>query len=261
MIRVLIVDDEPLARESARLALETDPDVVVVGCCAGVDAVHAVEVHAPDVMFLDVQMPKVDGFEVVARLGPDAAPAIVFVTAYDQYAVRAFEVHALDYVLKPFNDSRLLAALDRAKQRMSSPTTQPGHLADLLAERERARPLIQRFIVKGRDKTVLVNAHDVDCLEAADDYVELHVGPTVHTMRERLSDLELRLDPARFVRIHRSTIVNIDRVCEIHPLVRGDALVVLAGGATFRLSRSRRTEFERRLSDSPHPKDDSPLRR
>jgi len=261
MIRALIVDDEPIARDSARLVLETDPEVTVIGSCSGIDAPSIVAAEHPELMLLDVQMPKVDGFEVIARIGVDAVPAIVFVTAYDQYAVRAFEVHALDYVLKPFDDQRLLAAVARAKQRLASAPVQAEQLVALLAEREHARTYLQRFIVRGRDKTVCVDARDVDCLEAADDYIELHAGPVVHVMRERLSDVEARLDPAHFVRIHRSTIVNLERVREIHPLVRGDALVVLEGGAAFRLSRSRRTEFERRLSRSPPEPDSSPQRR
>ncbi len=261
MIRVLIVDDEPIARDSIRLVLETDPSVSVVGSCTGVEAAAKVASTQPDLMFLDVQMPAVDGFDVIGAIGLDAVPVIVFVTAYDQYAVRAFDVHALDYVLKPFDDRRLLAALERAKQHLANHTPAPtDQLVELLADRERARTYLNRFIVRGRDKTVLVNTQDVDCLEAADDYVELHAGKVVHIMRERLSDLEDKLDPARFVRIHRSTIVNLERVREIHPLVRGDALVVLEGGATFRLSRSRRTEFERRLSHSPTGTDNSPQR-
>ncbi|MEO8704873.1 MAG: LytTR family DNA-binding domain-containing protein [Kofleriaceae bacterium] len=257
MIRVLIVDDEPLARDTLRMILETDPEVAIVAACTGADAPAMVTATRPDLVFLDVEMPRLDGFDVVAAIGVDAVPAIVFVTAYDRYAVRAFEVHALDYVLKPFDDRRLLAALARAKQRS------PGghHLADLIAERERAKPHVQRFVVRGRDKTVLVNAAEVDWLEAADDYVELHTGAVVHIMRERLSDLELRLDPARFIRIHRRTIVNIDRVRELHPLFRGDAFVMLDGGARLRLSRSRRSEFERRLSGSPHHGDSSPQTR
>ena len=239
MIRAFIVDDEPLARESARLALVADPEVEVVGACSGAEAVAQILAARPELLILDVQMPVVDGFGVLAALGAHAPPAIVFVTAYDQYAVRAFEVHALDYVLKPYDDRRLLAAVARAKARVG--------------ERH-----IERFFVRGRDRVQIVDARDVDCLEAADDYVELHVGDTVHIIRERLADLEGRLDPARFFRIHRSAIVNLERVREIHPLVRGDALVVLAGGASFRCSRTRRGDFERRLSDSPRREDRSP---
>lgn len=258
MIRVLIVDDEPLARQSVALVLAGDPELSVIGGCAGADAVAAIREDKPDLLVLDVQMPEVDGFDVVAAIGVDAVPAIVFVTAYDQYAVRAFDVHAVDYVLKPFDDRRLLAAIARAKQRIAAATAPGERLVALLADRERTRTYVQRFFVRSRDKTVIVDARDVDCLEAADDYVELHVGDAVHILRERLADLEQRLDPARFVRIHRSTIVNLTRVREIHPLVRGDALVMLDGGAAFRCSRSRRPELERRLVDSPRVPDRSP---
>jgi two-component system LytT family response regulator len=227
-MRVLIVDDEPLARESARLALVSDPDVTVVGACTGVDAAGLVRTLAPDLLLLDVQMPEVDGFAVVDAIGPAALPGIIFVTAYDQYAVRAFEIHAIDYVLKPFDDRRLLAALDRAKQR--------------------TRTYVSRFFVREREKTVIVEARDVDSLQAADDYVELHAGATVHLVRERLAELEHRLDPAMFVRIHRSAIVNLTRVREIQPLIRGDAMVTLAGGTALRCSRSRRADLERRLA-------------
>ncbi|MGE0550924.1 MAG: LytR/AlgR family response regulator transcription factor [Kofleriaceae bacterium] len=258
MIRTLIVDDEPIARESLRLVLASDPDVQIIGQCSGIDAAATIAAQRPELMLLDVQMPVVDGFDVVAAIGVDAVPAIIFVTAYDHYAVRAFEVHALDYVLKPFDDRRLLAAVARAKQRLATVEPLASQLVELLDDRERSRTHLQRFIVRGRDKTVLVNADDVDCIEAADDYVELHVGDVTHMLRERLSDLETRLDPARFVRIHRSAIVNVDRVREIQPLIRGDALVVLAGGTSFRCSRSRRSEFERRLTDSPHARHHSP---
>ena len=260
MIRVMIVDDEPLARDSARLVLESDPDVQVVASCSGVGAARAAAETRPDLIFLDVEMPEVDGFEVVAAIGPDAAPAIVFVTAYDHYAVRAFEIHALDYVLKPFDDQRLLAALARARRHLGTRRA-AGPLTELLAERERARPHVLRFVVRERDRTVIIAAADVDWLEEAHDYDEIHAGGAVHMIRERLSQLEMRLDPARFVRVHRSTIVNLERVREVVPLIRGDATLVLAGGATVRLSRSRRAEFIRRLSGSPTHGDGSPHRR
>jgi two-component system LytT family response regulator len=252
--RVLIVDDEPLARDTVRLVLSVDPDVAVVGACSGIDAAAQIAATSPDVVFLDVQMPGVDGFEVIEQVGLAAMPAVVFVTAYDEHAVRAFEVHAIDYVLKPYDDRRLLAALARVRQRLAERAT-PA-LAPLFADR-----VLRRFAIRDRDRITYVDAADVDCLEAADDYVEVHVGETVHIMRERLSDLEARLDPAQFVRIHRSTIVNVARVRELQMLVRGDALVVLAGGGAYRLSRSRRDEFERRLSGSPTVRDSSPHRR
>lgn len=259
MIRVMIVDDEPLARDSARLVLEGDPEVEVVASCSGIDAARLVAATRPDVLFLDVQMPDVDGFDVIAEIGPDAVPAIVFVTAHDRYAVRAFEVHALDYVLKPFDDPRLLAALTRARARLA--TRDAAALASLLDDRERARRFVERFVVRERDRTLLIAAADVDWLEAADDYVELHVRGAAHLIRERLSQLAERLDPSRFVRVHRSTIVNLERVTAIEPLVRGDARIWLADGRSVRLSRSRRSELLRRLSGSPTPGDGSPHRR
>lgn len=257
-MRVLIVDDEPLARDTARIVLTSDPDIEIAGACSGIDAAAQIAQTKPDLVFLDVQMPGVDGFDVIAQVGLAAMPPIVFVTAYDQYAVRAFDVHAIDYVLKPYDDRRLLAALSRAKQRIAERQSSTATLSEVLADHPRT---LHRFAVRERDRVMFVDATDVDALEAADDYVELHVGDTVHLMRERLGDLEARLDPAQFARIHRSTIVNLARVRELHPLVRGDALVVLEGGATFRLSRSRRDEFERRLSDSPRSSDSSPHRR
>ncbi|HEX4461556.1 MAG TPA: LytTR family DNA-binding domain-containing protein [Polyangia bacterium] len=252
MIRALIVDDEPLARDTVRLVLKADRDVTVVDACNGVDAPARVAALRPDLMLLDVQMPVMDGFAVLAAIAPETLPAVVFITAYDRYAVRAFDVHALDYVLKPFEDRRLLAAIARAKTR--GPASAP--VAALLREQR----YLQRFAVRGPERTLLIDCDDVDCLEAADDYVELHVGATVHLMRERLQDVEERLDPERFFRIHRSAIVNLDCVRELHPLVRGDALVVLAGGASFRCSRTRRAEFEQRLTRSPRRRDRSPRR-
>jgi two-component system LytT family response regulator len=256
-MRVLIVDDEPLARDSARLVLATDPEVEVVGACTGTDAPALVASLRPDLLVLDVQMPKLDGFGVLAAIGPDAVPTIIFVTAFYVYGVRGFEVNAHDSVLTPFDDKRLLAALARAKQHMG----QRDKLANLLDAHERGKPHLQRFIVRGRDRALVISAEDVDSIEAADDYVELHVGGSTHVLRERLSDLEARLDPTRFVRIHRSAIVNVARVREVHPLVRGDALVVLTGGASFRCSRSRRAELVLRLSDSPKAGHRSPQQR
>jgi two-component system LytT family response regulator len=258
VIRTLIVDDEPLARDTLRYVLAGDPDVEVVGACTGADAPTVVATTHPDLMFLDVEMPGRDGFEVVAAIGLDAVPAIVFVTAYDRYAVRAFEAHALDYVLKPFDDDRLRAALARAKHSLDGGR---ARVAELVAAHEQQRPYVRRFVVRERDRTVLVEAATIDWLEAADDYVELHAGTTMHMIRERLAKLEHRLDPARFVRVHRSTIVNIERVRELRPRLRGDAVAVLRSGAELRVSRSRRAELLLRLTGSPQPDDGSPQTR
>jgi two-component system LytT family response regulator len=229
-VKAVIVDDEPLARKSVRLLLERDGEVEVAGECSGAEAAALIAGTRPEIMFLDVQMPEVDGFELLEQIGADAVPVVVFVTAYDNYAVRAFEMHGLDYILKPFDDARFAQALVRAKDQV----------------RARGRsPYAQRFLVRAREKFVVVNAADIDWIEAADYYVTLHAGGKSHLLRETMATLEKRLDPARFIRVHRSAIVNIDRVREIHPLFRGDCTLVLADGTQVKLSRARREEFER----------------
>lgn len=229
-MKAVIVDDEPLARKSIRLLLERDGEVEVAGECSGADAAALIAGTRPEIMFLDVQMPEVGGFDLLEQIGADAVPVVVFVTAYDNYAVRAFEMHGLDYLLKPFDDARFAQALVRAKDQV----------------RARGRsPYAQRFLVRAREKFVVVNAADIDWIEAADYYVTLHAGGKSHLLRETMATLEKRLDPARFIRVHRSAIVNIDRVREIHPLFRGDCTLVLADGTQVKLSRARREEFER----------------
>ena len=250
-IRALIVDDEPLARETLRLLAGNDDEVEIVGECSGVDAAGQIAATKPDLLFLDVEMPEVDGFDVLRAAGADAVKAVIFVTAYDRYAVRAFEVHALDYLLKPFDDARFGAALQRAKEHLRGGDARLAgeRIVAMLAERERAaQPFVRRFMVRVREKVVFVNAHDVDWIEAADYYVSLHVGGQSHLIRETMSELETRLDPQRFFRIHRSAIVNLDRVREMHPLFRGDSMVVLHDGTQLKLSRNRRDEFERALT-------------
>jgi two-component system LytT family response regulator len=244
MIKVLIVDDEPLARQVVRMLLDDDPEVEVVGECSGAEGVSLVERTRPDVLFLDVQMPEVDGFDLLERLGPSRAPTTVFVTAYADHAVRAFEVHALDYLLKPIDDGRFARALGRAKEqvRLRERGTPDPRVGALLEARGR---FARRFLVKGRDRTVVVNAEDIDWIEAADYYVSLHVGNASHLLRETMNELEGKLDPEKFFRVHRSSIINLERVREIQPLFRGDCELVLASGCKVRLSRTRRAEFER----------------
>jgi two-component system LytT family response regulator len=245
-IRVAIIDDEPLARAALRVALEADPEVEVVGDCIGVDAPALIEQARVELVFLDVQMPEVDGFQVLAALEPEALPAVVFVTAHDEYAVRAFEVHAIDYLLKPFDDARLFTALARAKERLARPGTAASEqLLELLHERARQHKHVERFLVRARGKVVAVRTQDIDWIESADYYATLHVGDVTHLVRQTMADLEASLDGQRFVRVHRQAIVNIDRVREIHPLFRGDCTLVLADGTQVRLSRTRRADFER----------------
>jgi two-component system LytT family response regulator len=241
---VAIVDDEPLARAALRLSLAADPELVVVGDCNGVDAPQLIEREQVELVFLDVQMPEVDGFAVLEALeGP--LPAIVFVTAHDAYAVRAFEVHAIDYLLKPFDDARLATALARAKERLARPGEAGDQLVALLEERARRERQVERLLVRARGKVVAVRTQDIDWIEAADYYATLHVGGATHLVRQTMAELETSLDGRRFIRVHRRAIVNIDRVREVHPMFRGDCTLVLADGTRVRLSRTRRAEFER----------------
>lgn len=243
-LRAVIIDDEPLARDSIRAMLESERDVVIAGEASGDGAAALIARTRPDIMFLDIQMPDVDGFALLQQIGPEAVPAVVFVTAYDRYALRAFEAHAIDYLLKPFDDARFHDALDRARERARSRRAGEvdARLAELLADRRRVEPA--RFLVRAREKSIVIDAEDIDWIEAADYYVSLHVGKSSHLLRQTMNEIEAQLDPARFFRVHRSAIVNIDRVREIHPMFRGDSVVVLVDGTRVRLSRSRRDQFE-----------------
>jgi two-component system LytT family response regulator len=246
-LRVVVIDDEPLARDSIRVLLERETDIRIVGEGSGTDGAALIARTRPDIMFLDIQMPEVDGFALLEKVGPDAVPAIVFVTAYDRYALRAFEVHALDYLLKPFDDRRFAQALDQARKRALGQRRGgvDARIAELLEER--AAPQA-RFLVPVRDKTIVVDAAEIDWIEAADYYVSLHAGSASHLLRQTMDEVESQLDPRRFFRVHRSAIVNIDRVREIHPLFRGDCALVLTDGTRVKLSRSRRRDFEGRFS-------------
>lgn len=234
-LRAIVVDDEPLARDAIKSLLEDDAEVRVVGEGTGKDGAALIARTRPDIMFLDIQMPEVDGFQLLDQVGADAVPAVIFVTAYDRYALRAFEVHALDYLLKPFDDARFRDALAQAKKRARGGTD--TRLVNLLASRT-------RFLIPARDKSIVVDADQIDWIEAADYYVSIHAAGASYLLRESMDDLERQLDPRRFFRVHRSAIVNVDRVREVHPMFRGDCALVLADGTRLKLSRSRRKEFE-----------------
>jgi two-component system, LytTR family, response regulator len=248
-LRIVIADDEPTARATLRLLLARRPDVAVLAECAdGAATVAAVRACRPQLLFLDVQMPEMDGFEVLAELAPEEMPAVILVTAYDEHAIRAFEVHALDYLLKPFSDERFERALDRARREIAE-----HGLAELarrirgLVDGAPARPAAAegepgpgRLLVPQTGRTQVVDVNEIDWIEAADYCVQLHAGKRSYLLRRPLSDLEAELDPARFVRIHRSTIVNVARVREIRPQFKGDAVVDLADGTELRVSRNRR---------------------
>ncbi|HEY0476551.1 MAG TPA: LytTR family DNA-binding domain-containing protein [Kofleriaceae bacterium] len=252
-IRTLIVDDEPMARASIRVLVAGDPEIQLVGeCSSGSDAVIAIAAHAPDLVFLDVQMPRMNGFEVLAAVGDDRRFAVVFVTAYDSYALAAFDVQALDYVLKPFDDRRFHRAVERAKARIRH--ARLDHLATELvqvvsgaapagAAAAAAAPggsAPERITIRDGARTVFVAIEDIDWIEAADYYVQLHVGDKAYLHREPMRDLEARLDPRRFVRIHRSAIVALDRIAEMRPSAHGDHCVRLRDGTELKLSRARR---------------------
>ncbi len=255
-IRTLIVDDEPLARRNLRVLLEKDPQIEILDECRnGREAVKAINALSPDLIFLDIQMPELDGFDVLARVGPEQIQAIIFVTAFDQYALKAFEVHALDYLLKPFDDERFAFALRRAKSQIEAREINrvSKRLLALLEERESLadssaeKNYLTRLMIKASGRVVLLKVGEIDFIEADGNYAKLHVGRKAHLLREKMHDLEGRLDPAKFVRIHRSIIVNLDRIKELHPHFNGDYIVVLEDGRQLRLSRTRRENLEARL--------------
>lgn len=250
-LRVMVVDDEPLAREGLVELLQTIPDVVVVGAFGdGASAVAAVDAESPDLLCVDIQMPGLSGFDVVAALDRAKLPAIIFVTAHDAFAIKAFEVNALDYLLKPVSAERLTQAIARVRAQRTT------RAADAVSYEQRVEALLRgvaapggvgRLIVREVGQIVVVATRDVDWIEGADYYAKLHVGTKVHMLRETLSSLEERLDPARFLRVHRSTIVNLARVKTVESHERGDAVVVLRDGTRIKAMRARRDELERRL--------------
>jgi two-component system LytT family response regulator len=243
LIRVLIVDDEPLAREGVRLHLSRETDVVIAGEASdGGRAVAMISSMKPDLVFLDVQMPVLDGFEVVETIAATFLPTIVFVTAYDQYAIKAFEVHALDYLLKPFTVERFQAAMAKAREEIAARGAHGSRrrLLQLIADRAGASAHLQRFIIRSGEGYRLVPASEVVSLEAQGNYVRIRTEAGQHLLRITMAELEKRLDPQRFARIHRSTMVSIDRIKEITPAWHGDFEVLLADGQRLRLSRNFR---------------------
>lgn len=257
-IKTLIVDDEPLARRNLRVLLDQDPQIEIIAECPnGREAVKAIKGLSPDLIFLDIQMPEMDGFDVLAKVGAEQIQAIVFVTAFDRYALKAFEVHALDYLLKPFDDARFQSALEQAKSHIKQEEISKvsGKLLALLEDRankkedriNRREPYLTRLMVKLASRVILLKVSEIDWIEADGNYAKLHVGPKSHLLREKMHDLEAQLNPQKFVRIHRSIIVNLDRIKEMQPHFNGDYVVVLEDGVQLRLSRSRREHLETRF--------------
>ncbi len=252
-IRTLIVDDEPLARQRIRALLADEPGIDLIGEFAnGSESVAAVTELRPDLMFLDVQMPVLDGFGVLEALGPEGLPAVVFVTAHDRYAVRAFETHALDYLLKPFDRARFRKALERARTHIAR-KHQPGadqQLRALLEDLYAARKPLERLVVKSGTKVTFLRPEEVDYIEAAGNYLRIHAGDEVHLLRETMARLESKLEGTRFLRIHRSTIVNLDCIRELHPSFHGDYTVILRSGVELTMSRGYRDRLQAVMGDA-----------
>lgn len=256
-MRVLIVDDEPAARELVREMLDDEVQsgaVQVVGECRdGPAAIDAIRKGNPDVVFLDVQMPEMDGFDVLAALLPDELPCVIFVTAYDQYALRGFEVHALDYLLKPFDRKRFEQAFARAKQLLARERTSElsERILTLLGERQ-APPAppqhyLDRLVIKSDGRVFFLAADEIGWIAAEGNYVSLHVGKTTYLFREAISSLEAQLDPQKFRRIHRSTIVNIDCIRELQPMFRGEYRIIMRDGTELKLSHNYRDNLQQQL--------------
>ncbi|MEW5917906.1 MAG: LytTR family DNA-binding domain-containing protein [Gemmatimonadota bacterium] len=247
MIRCLVVDDEPLGRERIVALLRALPDAQVVGeSDTGRTAIAAIEELKPDLVFLDVQMPELDGFGVLAALPPTAVPAVIFVTAYDEYAVRAFEVHAQDYLLKPFDPDRFYSAFERAAKNIRSERSGDANarLLALLGDIERDRPRRSRIAIRSGGSISFLPVDEIDWLEAADNYVRVHARGETHLVRQTLQSMEESLTANEFLRIHRSSIVNVNRIKEIQPWFGGEYVVLLRDGTKLHTSRRYRARLE-----------------
>jgi two-component system, LytTR family, response regulator len=236
-LRVLVIDDEPPARKKLTMLLRKEPDIEIVGEASnGIEAVAAIEESHPDVIFLDIQMPGMNGFEVLEAVDRERMPLVVFVTAFDQHAVKAFEVHAVDYLLKPFDQARLQSCLARLRDEHDSAQSRIKELLDQI----RSRDYLTRVVVKSRGRVLFLKMEDVDWIETSANYVELHSGTHSYLLRGTLTNFEERLNPRQFVRVHRTSIVNIERIQELQPWSHGDFIVVLKDGAKLRMSRRYR---------------------
>lgn len=250
-IRALIVDDEPLARKGLRRHLESEIDIQVIGECSnGLESVATIRTEKPDLVFLDVQMPELDGFGVIAEIGVTEMPAVIFVTAYDAHAIRAFEVQALDYVLKPFEASRFRIAVSRARAEIQRKRDGEINLRllNLLEELRNPKEYSERLALKSNGRVNFVNVAEIDWIEAADNYVRLHAGRKSFLLREMMSSLERKLDPRRFVRVHRSVIVNIGRVRELKATFKGEYEIVLQDGKHLPFGRAYRGRARQLIS-------------
>jgi two-component system LytT family response regulator len=239
-VTALLVDDEPLAREGLRILLARDPEVSAIHEARdGHEAVEAIRSLRPDLVFLDVQMPGMDGFAVVQEIGADAMPAVVFVTAHDKYAIQAFELNAFDYLLKPVTEERFAKALARSKARLrSNPVDDPNsRILSLLETMASPRHFLRRLAVRSAGKTIFVDVADVDWIEAAENYVQLHAGRAQHLLHVTMNTLEKSLDSELFLRIHRSVMVNVKRIKELEPVTHGEYVITLANGVRLQSGR------------------------
>jgi two-component system, LytTR family, response regulator len=249
-IRTLVVDDEPMGRERVLSLLQQEDDVEVIGECSdGTQAIAAIQQHAPDLVFLDVNMPGANGFGVIDAVGADRMPNVIFVTAYDEYALKAFEYHALDYLLKPFNRDRFQETLKHA--RASLERRRAGDLGRrllaLVNDIKPDAPRLERLVVKSGGRVFFLRTDEIDWIEAAGNYVRLHLGDESHLFRETMNRMEGRLDSRRFVRIHRSRIVNSERIKELQPWFNGEYVVILRNGTRLTLSRGYRDRLQDQL--------------
>jgi len=252
-IRTVIADDEGLALKKLRIFLNSESGVNVVSECQdGKQAVEAVQTYRPDLLFLDIQMPDLDGFEVLGQIPEQQMPIVIFTTAYDRYAIRAFEAHALDYLLKPFNQARLHRALERARNELlkSHEEGVKSRILDLLNATKSESKSFQRLVIRTAGRVVFLDLNEIDWIEAAANYVRIHTGKDSYLLREGIGHMTAKLDPARFVRIHRSFIVNVNRIRELQPCDNGEYIAVLRSGKELSCSRGCRSELQRLIDSS-----------
>jgi two-component system LytT family response regulator len=242
-IRALIVDDEPLACKRIRRLLAGEPDISVIDeCCTGREAIQIIQEALPDLLFLDIQMPEIGGFEVLQSINVERMPAVIFITAYDQHALKAFEVHALDYLLKPFKQDRFKKALEHARTQLAKAGTRVSDsgLAALIRKLRAEQSYLSRFMIKSSNRVVFIKAEEVDWIESAANYALLHVGDKTHLVRQTMQALEINLSPKTFQRISRSVIVNLERIKEIQPMGKGQYVIILTNGKQLAMSRGIR---------------------
>jgi two-component system, LytTR family, response regulator len=247
-MHTVIADDEGLALRKLRILLHSEGGVKIVAeCHDGNETLAAVRTHKPDLLFLDIQMPELDGFELLKQISEEEMPIVIFTTAYDHYAIRAFEAHALDYLLKPFNQGRLHRALERARAELlkSHEESVKSRILDLLSATKPESKQLRRLVIRTAGRVVFLDMNEVDWIEAAANYVRIHSGKDSYLLREGIGHMSAKLDPERFVRIHRSLIVNINRIRELQPCDNGEYIAVLKSGKALSCSRGCRSELQR----------------